>query len=221
MTTATADPALHPCACGDPDCTEMVRGTYARGHYAKMASRAAKGLLLDDGLDDDEDEPNGNDDQLTQADRDALADAMRDNAADAEIPADKPPGRLKDKRGSKAPPPRVTPKVKVTAAIRTDVHAKIRFALRPLGGVWQARDQICGSVFLEQEPEISDALADIVCDSPDLLAFFTGPGGGFMKYLKLAMAFQPVAMVLWMHHIAHAIADGPDGQPVQAPAFAA
>lgn len=219
MTTAIADPALHPCACGDPDCSEMVRGTYARGHYAKMASRAAKGLLPDDDLDGDDD-PGDSDGGLPPE----LETEINQRASignEGEVPADKPPGRLKDKRGGKPSPPRTASKVKVTGAIRADVHAKIRFALRPLGGVWQARDQICGSAFLEQEPAISDAVADLVCDSPDLLAFFTGPGGGFMKYLKLAMACQPVAMVLWMHHIVHAIADGPDGQPVQAPAFAA
>jgi hypothetical protein len=84
---------------------------------------------------------------------------------------------------------------------------------------WQVRDSMCGPVFVEQEPQISAALAEIVCDSPDLLNWFTGPAGGYMKYFNLIMALWPVLLVLWMHHIAHADEAAPPA-PRQ-PAFAA
>jgi len=104
------------------------------------------------------------------------------------------------------------------------VHAKIRFVLMPAGRAWASRDPLCGGTFARQEPEISDALAEIVCDSPDLLRWFTGPAGGFMKYFRLLMALEPVALTLWGHHVAHGqvvLAEGEAQQPPQMPAYAA
>lgn len=119
-------------------------------------------------------------------------------------PAHPLPGFLRDgKRPRKAKVP--TPKIRVTAAIRKDVEAKIRFVLMPGAQLFAMRDPVCGSVAVEQEPEISSAFAEIVCDSPDLVAWFTGPAGGFMKYFRLVMAVQPVLMIGWAHHIAHAV----------------
>ena len=216
MTTVTAETGLHPCECG---CGEMVKGKFKRGHYLRDQKNKLTRLPgPDDDLDSAENGEVATDSDagLSQADRDALADAMRDHAEESEIPADKPAGRLKE-RGGKAPKARV----RVTATVRRDVHAKIRFVLVPAGGLWQARDPLCGATFAAQEPEVSDALADIVCDSPDLLAFFTGPAGGFMKYFRLMMALQPVGLAVWAHHIAH-VAELVDGQqPQQMPAYAA
>jgi hypothetical protein len=59
--------------------------------------------------------------------------------------------------------------------------------------------------FLEQRPDIAEALTDIVCDSADLVAFFTGPGGTFMKYLNLGAALWPVAEVVAAHHVYHSV----------------
>lgn len=102
--------------------------------------------------------------------------------------------------------PRVT---RVTAGIRKDVNAKISFAVTVPGSIWAARDPLCGGVFMEQAPEISDALTDIVCDSPDLIAFFTGPGGAFMRYLSLGAALMPVVQVIMAHHVYHSIDEQP------------
>jgi len=144
-------------------------------------------------------------------------------ADDEELPPDKAPGHLRSaKAGRNAGKPRT--RVRVTATVRKDVQAKIGFVLYPAGQVWSVRDPFCGGTFLQQVPDISEAMADLVCDSPDLLAWFTGPAGGFMKYFKLIMAVQPVAMAVWAHHIAH----GPQPaypqdaqQPPQMPAYAA
>jgi hypothetical protein len=73
------------------------------------------------------------------------------------------------------------------------------------GQVWKARDPLCGGVFVTQRPEIADALTDIVCDSADLVDFFTGTGGAFMKYLKLGAALWPVAEVVMAHHVVHSV----------------
>ena len=232
MTTLTADSKLHHCKCGDPECTEMVKGVYARGHYMKMKARQASGLRLADDP-DDPDEPDGDDlDEILPPE---LVAAIRADsppppppppplppAGDKpdEFPQDRPSGRMKEPKAK--PTPASGQKRRVTAAVQKDVHAKIRIVLVPAAGLWAARDQYCGVTFQYQEPAISEALAEIVCDSPDLLNWFTGPAGGFMKYFKLLMALQPVALSMFAHHLAHSARLPEDAQqPPQMPAYAA
>ena len=104
-------------------------------------------------------------------------------------------------------------RVRVTAGMRRDIDAKLRLMLMVPGKLWEIRDPLCGGTFVRQEQDIAAALTSIVCDSADLVAFFTGPAGGFMKYLELLTALQPVAMMVWAHHIAHSVELPPqDGQ---------
>lgn len=119
-----------------------------------------------------------------------------------EIPPDALPADLGDsgKQRRRGAP-------RVTATIRKDINAKISLGLELPGRIWQARDPWCGGAFIHQRPAIADALTDIVCDSADLVDWFTGPAGGFMKYLKLAAALQPVAVVVYGHHVTHTIGE--------------
>jgi len=223
--TTTTDVELHPCQCG---CGELVPGKWKRGHWAR-AQKANKDLrvLPDPGADlgpeDDEDLPPELVAELDELDwLDTPVQANRygiDGGEPDEAPEDPAPSRL---RGPRSTPGPRRARTRVTATVQRDVQAKIRMVLVPAGRVWAMRDQMCGPVFVEQEPDISEALAEIVCDSPDLLNWFTGPAGGYMKYFKLIMAVQPVLLVLWMHHIAHADQQGGPvpGDPQQ-PAFAA
>ena len=94
---------------------------------------------------------------------------------------------------------------KITVGLRADIDAKVRFALTVPGTIWQARDPLCGGTFVQQIPDTAEAFTDIICDSADLVAFFTGPGGAFMKYLKLGAALMPVAQVVMAHHVYHSI----------------
>jgi hypothetical protein len=123
--------------------------------------------------------------------------------------ADEPPAhaRQERKRRERDRSDRARPKAppRVTAAIRGDIESKISFALEIPGRVWQARDPVCGTVFVEQRPEIAGALTEIVCQSPDLIAWFSGQGGQFMLWLNLAAACWPVATVALAHHVYHSI----------------
>lgn len=92
---------------------------------------------------------------------------------------------------------------RVTAGVRSDIDAKIRFGLMVPGQLWKARDPLCGGTFTNQIDDIAEALTDIVVDSPDLVAFFAGPGGAFMKALKLGAALMPVVQVAMAHHVYH------------------
>lgn len=129
---------------------------------------------------------------------------------------DEPPAHMRrdwqdaPKRGSKVKPkpPRIT------QTIRADIQAKISFGLEIPGRIWQARDPVCGSVFIEQRAEIAESFTDIVVDSPDLVMFFTGPGGNFMKGLKVLAAVWPVVTCAMAHHVYHSIeAAEPPAEP--------
>jgi hypothetical protein len=107
--------------------------------------------------------------------------------------------------------------VRVTVSIRADISAKVSMPLAIAGSIWEARDPLCGGTFVRQRPDIADALTDIICDSADLVAFFTGPGGAFMKYLNLGAALWPVIEVAAAHHVYHSIAvEAPDGDAAAA-----
>ena len=111
----------------------------------------------------------------------------------------KAPGRGKASRG-RAP--------KVTDAVRKDIRGKTALGLSMLATAFAVRDPVCGPVALEIVPDVADALADIFCDSPDVVAFFTASAGGYMKWIKLAVAVQPLATVAWQHHVARKDAQG-------------
>lgn len=102
---------------------------------------------------------------------------------------------------------------KITVGLHNDIAAKISLMLEVPGQVWAARDPVCGGTFVQQRPDIATALTDIVCESADLVAFFTGPAGGFMRWLNLAVACYPVASVMMAHHVYHSIEGGEVEQP--------
>jgi Lsr2 len=104
-------------------------------------------------------------------------------------------------------------RIRVTATVRKDVRGKVALMLALPAGILAQRDQICGPVLQQQVPDISEALTDIICDSPDLVSFFTSTAGGYMKWLTLAVALQPVAVVAYHHHVAHSV--GNDAQEQQ------
>ena len=99
--------------------------------------------------------------------------------------------------------------VRLTGKVRGDINAKISLVLEVLARGWAARDPLCGGVAVEQRPDIADALTQIVCGSPDLMAWFTGSGGQFMLWLNLAMACGPVAQVVAAHHVYHSAEEMP------------
>lgn len=199
---------MHPCAC-DPWCGEHVRegSTWKRGHFLRNKNNPAAPLPGPNDGDLDAGEVGDplayTNEPGTAFDDDWLADQ-------SEPPDDPEPGHVdtgkakRSRRGKDKGPSQPVEPIKVTAAVRKDVAAKIRFITKPVAELWNMRDPVCGGITVQQEPEISAAMADIVCDSPDLLAFFTGPAGGFMKYVRLMMAAQPVAIAWWAHRQVHA-----------------
>lgn len=205
----TQDTALHECACG---CGEPVSpgATWKRGHFHRGVGGGANLRPLpgpEDDIDLEEEFDLGEPPELPGQppwDGNGGGPDWTD-----EIPPDEPPADL----GQPKSGPRKRGQPKVTTGIRKDINAKISLGLELPGRIWQARDPWCGGAFIHQRPAIADALTDIVCDSADLVEWFTGPASGFMKYLKLAAALQPVAVVVYGHHVAHTIGEDEQGQP--------
>ena len=183
----------------------MVKGKWARVH-------AARGEAPDLLPGPDEFPETGDEDDLEEIDAEpgeAPAPLLGDWAPEPpgplfeapEIRADPTPAPVgKARRGAakgKAP--------KVTAAVRTDIAAKLGMMLELSGRVWAVRDPLCGGVFVQQVPPIREASVDLILQSPDLVAWFTGVGGGFMLALNLLVACQPVAAAVWAHHVAHTV----------------
>jgi hypothetical protein len=236
MTRATGD--LNTCLCG---CGELTSGQWRRGHHSRgeggydparhgipgtplpAPPPGGDGDLDDDGLIPVIDPPDPADPAgppgahagrpLSSVPDDYLG---RHSVEDpAGLPADPPPAAPRD-----IPSPRGK-HARVTATVRRDIEAKVGIMLEVPGRVWEARDPWCGGAFVAQLPETRAAFADLVCDSPDMVAWFTGVGGGFMKWLNLLVALQPVGTMLYAHHIAHAVgqaADDSHGHPGQVPA---
>jgi hypothetical protein len=146
-----------------------------------------------------------------------------DDQAEEELAADPDPGweppgfgeRLAGAARGKGPAPK-----KITAAVKKDVQGKVALLSHLVASGWQARDPLCGAAAVEAVPEFSEALTDILCDSPDIVAWFTS-GGSYMKWLRLLMTLQPVATVAFQHHIAHTITLDEDAQPQDWSGYAA
>ena len=150
---------------------------------------------------------------VTSTDGDGVSDFGPEMRAD-DLPPDPDPGweepglgeRLADK--ARAAAGGAQPR-KITAAVRRDIQAKIAMLTHLGASAWQVRDEICGAAAVQAVPEFAEALTDIVVDSPDLVAWFTS-GGTYMKWFRLAMAMQPVAMAVVQHHVTHTIGEEPE-----------
>lgn len=114
---------------------------------------------------------------------------------------------------------------RVTTAVRKDVRGKVAMLLMVGGSAFAARDPQCGGALLDAIPDrdtpedegepvtgLATALTDLICDSPDIVKWFT-TSGSYMKWLTLALAIQPVVTSVVHHHITHTISDDPNAEP--------
>lgn len=199
--------SLNECACG---CGGLTKGKWVRGH-ARRGEAAPLRPLPGPGSPEWEEDAGIID--IEGPDPHAGPSLSGGPAPDAPAgpppapPADEPPAHAR--RDWHAKPPKTKVKApRITAGIRGDIDAKISFALEIPGRIWAARDPLCGGVFVEQRPDISRSLTEIVCKSPQLVEWFTGAGGGFLMFLDLGAALFPVLQAVMAHHVYHSIEDG-------------
>lgn len=116
---------------------------------------------------------------------------------------------------AQAPAPAGQP-VKVTAAVRADIEGKLAMMLAMPVMSWKMADPVCGGAAADQTAEFCRALAPLICQSPDMVEWFS-KGTTFMLWLAVAKSLQPVGAAVWNHHIAPGREDGDQGQ-AQVPA---
>jgi hypothetical protein len=222
--TVTAEAELSPCACG---CGEQVKGEWKRGHWSRGRADGRPEPLLTPAEINDLDTampPDGSQIPPGGVSREPQEIIQPGGPQDGGGQLDPPAahsGRDWAKAAAGGKPPKA--QARVTATVRKDIGAKVGLMLEMPARIWAARDPICGGAFVEARPEISAAVTDLVCQSNDLVEWFTGQGGMFMLWLNLAVAVGPVASIVLAHHVMHSL-DTPAAGPAQGPdltAFAA
>lgn len=128
-------------------------------------------------------------------------------------PFEKPNARTRflGKGSGRRPAAPTKPGRRPSIAVQKDVRAKTAMLLSLPATVWATKDPYCGEVAKAAVPEVSEALADIFCDSPEIVAWFT-TSGQFTKYLKLAVALKELAVTFVQHHVTHSIGDDAEEQ---------
>lgn len=107
--------------------------------------------------------------------------------------------------------------VKVTAAVRRDVEGMLAFTFGMSGQMWQMIDPVCGTVMLENGPNLAKKYTPIICQSPSAVKFLT-KSGKFALYLDAAVATWPLVQVIVAHHVSKSVAmESPNGQGRPAP----
>src|ERR1700749_4276213 len=151
---------MKPCRCG---CGELVAGTWKRGHARRgeggMGMQPVMPLSADeiygtDGVEDLGEIPFVAEDRQRPPGAGASPSAG-DAPAPPPIPADdEGPGHArKDWRKQQQPgraPRGAVRALRVTAGIRADINAKVSMPLAIAGGIWEARDPLCGGTFVRQ-----------------------------------------------------------------------
>jgi hypothetical protein len=120
-----------------------------------------------------------------------------------------PPGWAK--RGPRSRPARQSPP-KVTAATVSDIEGKLALMLAVPAAAWKSADPVCGGAFADQLDPIVRAAVPLICQSSDLVGFFT-KSTSFLLWLNLAVALQPVGAAIYRHHIAAPEEEGQDQEP--------
>lgn len=144
----------------------------------------------------------------------ANLDEARDRAA-------KLPGSAhlrRNRRGSQAKPAGQTePDIKVTPKVIGDIEGKLAFWLGLTAEPWAVADPYCGKAYADQVPEIAKKLAPIVCQSPDLVRWFS-KSSTFIMWTELGIAVRPVATAVIKHHVTKTVKLDEKGATVAVPA---
>lgn len=96
--------------------------------------------------------------------------------------------------------PKSDPPLVVTKAIQQDIHGKLTFLLGMSSSMMVTMDPLCVGEFQKHLPNITAKMVPIICQSPDMVKFFT-KSGGFILWLDLATACWPVVQIIIAHHV--------------------
>ncbi len=93
-----------------------------------------------------------------------------------------------------------TPAFEVSKNVVKDIEGKVTFLLGMSSAMLASADPICVTVFQRNIPDISKAIVPLICQSPDMVTFFTKKGG-FLLWINLGAACWPVIQTIIAHHL--------------------
>lgn len=138
----------------------------------------------------------------------------RDRAA--RLPASAHLRRGKGRRDAK-PASQPEPDIKITPKVIGDIEGKLAFWLGLTAEPWAVADPYCGKAYADQVPEIARRLAPIICQSPDLVRWFS-KSSTFILWTELGIAVRPVATAVVKHHVTKTVKLDDKGKEVVVPA---
>jgi hypothetical protein len=118
---------------------------------------------------------------------------------------------LRKSRGRAKAPAEAKPEIKVTKAVRDDITGKLAFWLSIPAEPWLRVDPYCGGVYTDQVDQIALKMAPLICQSPDLVRWFS-KSTTFILWTELGIACRPVVEAVIAHHVTKRIALDEQGQ---------
>jgi len=122
--------------------------------------------------------------------------------------------RQRGQRQRKTKPAADQPPVKITKAVQADITGKLAFWLSIPAEPWVRVDPYCGGAYVDQVDEIALKMAPLVCQSPDLVRWFS-KSSTFIMWTELGIAVRPVVEAIIAHHVTKRIMLDKNGEVVK------
>ena len=125
------------------------------------------------------------------------------------------PRHLVRGRARRTPKPKDDqPPIKITKAVQADITGKLAFWLSIPAEPWLRVDPYCGGAYAGQVDEIAVKMAPLICQSPDLVRWFS-KSTTFIMWTELGIAVRPVVEAIIAHHVTKRIALDSNGEAVE------
>jgi hypothetical protein len=145
---------------------------------------------------------------------DILAPPADLDEARARAGRDPEPRHLVRGRARRPPKPKDDqPPIKITKAVQADITGKLAFWLSIPAEPWLRVDPYCGGAYAGQVDEIALKMAPLICQSPDLVRWFS-KSTTFIMWTELGIAVRPVVEAIIAHHVTKRIALDSNGDAV-------
>jgi hypothetical protein len=142
---------------------------------------------------------------------DGIKDPFQEAAAN--LPDDPGPDEsARDDRSGTVKP--LEGQIVVTKQVAEDIQGKLAFLMSMPTAMLMPLDPVCFPIMQDNIPRITAALVPLICQSPDMVKFFT-KSGGFIMWLNLGVALWPVIQVIIAHHLTKSISLDENGKVSQ------
>jgi hypothetical protein len=194
---------------------EEARAAFEVQHGAPVEQDEDVSSADDSDLDDEFE----SDDQTSSRNLDEVPDLLGPPAdldeARQRAGRDPEPRHLVRGRARRTPKPKDDqPPIKITKAVQADITGKLAFWLSIPAEPWLRVDPYCGGAYAGQVDEIALKMAPLVCQSPDLVRWFS-KSTTFIMWTELGIAVRPVVEAIIAHHVTKRIALDSNGQAVE------